>query len=313
MPALIFHRSGDSLNTWEQYRISIAQTTAFASMFQIPMMGADVCGFGSDATEELCARWASLGAFYTFYRNHNAYGSVPQEFYRWETVTEAARKAITIRYRLLDYIYTAFQRQSETGEPFLQPLFYLYPEDENTFDNDLQFFYGDALLISPVTEESSTSVDAYFPDDIFYELYTGTQIQGQGAQSTLTDIHITDIPIHIRGGSIIPLRSSGAMTTTELRKKPFELIVAPGSDGTASGSLYVDDGDSLEQNNTTNIEFEYRNDSLSINGKFSRNFPVHIESVTLLGQTSANSTLNRKQVITGRKLVLTKPTTVKLL
>lgn len=280
-------------------------------MFQVPMMGADVCGFGSDTTEELCARWASLGAFYTFYRNHNEYGSAPQEFYQWETVTDAAIKAITIRYRLLDYIYTAFQRQSETGEPFLQPLFYLYPEDENTFDNDLQFFYGDALLISPVTEENSTSVDAYFPDDIFYELYTGTQIQGQGAPITLTDIDITDIPIHIRGGSIIPLRSSGAMTTTELRKKPFQLIVAPGSDGTASGSLYVDDGDSLEQNNTTNIEFEYRNDFLSIDGQFSRDFPVDIESVTLFGQASTNSTQNRKRVV-NKRLVLTKPTRVKL-
>jgi alpha-glucosidase len=98
-----------------------------------------------------------------FYRNYNEITGNAQEYYLWPTVTESAIKAIDIRYRLLDYVYTAFHKQSQTGEPFLQPFFYLYPEDENTFSNHLQFFYGDALLISPVVEENSTSLDAYFP------------------------------------------------------------------------------------------------------------------------------------------------------
>ncbi|KAL4912832.1 glycosyl hydrolases family 31-domain-containing protein [Aspergillus aurantiobrunneus] len=309
--AHVGHWLGDNLSTWEQYRISIAQIQAFASMFQIPMVGADVCGFGSNTTEELCARWASLGAFYTFYRNHNELGANAQEYYLWETVTESATKAIDIRYRLLDYIYTAFHRQSETGEPFLQPVFYLYPEDENTFSRDLQFFYGDALLISPVTKENSTSVDAYFPKDIFYDWYTGAPIHGQGASITLTDINITHIPIHIRGGSIIPVRSSSAMTTTELRTKGFQLIVSPGIDGTASGSLYIDDGDSLEQSDTADIEFEYRDGSLTVKGQFTRVAPVYVESVVLLGQGSDSSAGKQKQVIDTR-LELTEPTRVKL-
>ncbi|KAL2822357.1 putative alpha/beta-glucosidase agdC [Aspergillus cavernicola] len=305
------HWLGDNVSSWEQYRISISQIVAFASMFQIPMVGADVCGFVGNTTEELCARWAALGAFYTFYRNHNDITGEPQEFYVWPTVTESATKAIDIRYRLLDYTYTAFHLQSQTGEPFLQPFFYLYPEDENTFANNLQFFYGDALLISPVTEQGSTSVDAYFPEDIFYDWYTGAPIHGQGATVTLTDIDVTHIPIHIRGGSIIPVRSSSAMTTTELRKKHFQLIIAPGLDGKASGSLYLDDGDSLEQRHTAEIEFEYRHGTLFVKGRFGRDAPVSLESVTLLGQTSTFSLGEQKQVI-QTELELTKPREVKL-
>lgn len=282
-------RLGDNLSQWDKYRVSIAEMLAFASIFQVPMVGSDVCGFGGNTNEELCARWATLGAFYPFYRNHNELGSIPQEFYRWPTVAEAARKIIDLRYRLLDYLYTAFHRQTQTGEPFLQPLFYLYPSDTNTFANELQFFYGDSILVSPVQDQGQTSVEAYFPSDIFYDWYTGRAVRGWGGNITLSNIGVTEIPIHIRGGSVIPLRSKGAMTTTELRRRPFEILIAPNLSGYASGELYLDDGESLRPDSTSMISFEYSKGKLHIRGEFGYQPNVVVESVTLLGQKGVNA------------------------
>lgn len=291
------HWCGDNVANWAQYGISISSMLNFASIFQTPMVGSDVCGFSGNTTETLCARWMMLGAFQSFYRNHNELGSIGQEAYRWPTVAEAARKAIDIRYRLLDYLYTAFYVQTQTGKPALNPLFYLYFTDNVTFDIDSQFFYGDGLLVSPVTEENSTSVEIYLPDDIFYDWNNGfAPVRGTGAPITLSDIDFTTIPLHIRGGSILPLRIESANTTAELRTKGFHILVAPGLDGLAKGSLYLDDGISIEQPSTTFINFTYNNGSFSMSGEYGYAANVSIERFSVLSVAVEPQNINLTSV-----------------
>ncbi|KAJ7592387.1 glycoside hydrolase family 31 protein [Mycena floridula] len=277
---------GDNFSLWADYRVSIAGVLGMGTVYQVPMVGADICGYAGNTTEQLCARWAMLGAFYPFMRNHNADTSNSQEFYRWESVTLAAKHAIDIRYRLMDYIYTAFHKANRDGTPVVHPLWFKYPKDPNTFPIDLQFFFGDSVLVSPVTDEGSTTVSPYFPKDIFYDFVTLKPFQGQGA-AVLMNASFTEIPVHIKGGVVLPLRVESAMTTVELKKKDFEFVVAPGTDGTASGSLYIDDGVSVVPSSSTTVTMHYAAQILTVTGSFGFATGVNVQQVRFLGVKKA--------------------------
>ncbi|KAF2278737.1 putative alpha-glucosidase [Westerdykella ornata] len=277
------HWLGDNVSAWDQYITSIRHFLQFTAFFQVPMVGADVCGFLDDATEELCARWTTLGAFYPFYRNHNVAGARSQEAYRWESVAAAARKAIDLRYRLLDYIYTALHQQHVDGTPLAAPMWMHFPEDSQTHGIETQFFYGPSLLVSPVTQPGSTSVSVYLPDDLFYNLFTLEPIPAEAAKYEYNDITVTDIVVHIRGGSIIPARINSAMTTKGLRDQDFELLVAPDHDGKAWGSLYLDDGESIVQEGTSEIEFTFDDGVIRMEGTFGYATRVGVRRVLVAG------------------------------
>lgn len=183
-------------------------------------------------------------------------------------------------------------------------MFFNYPNDPNSFSIDLQFFYGDGILVSPVTEENSTSLSYYLPDDIFYEWGTGKPVRGRG-EYVSAEVDLTDITIHYKGGIVYPQRIESANTTTALRKKNFNIVVAPGLDGTAEGSLYLDDGKSVVPDAVSEIDFKYANGKFSMTGSFEYDAGVSIEAITVLGvKSKPRGIKNAEYDAKNRKLVL---------
>lgn len=187
----------------------------------------------------------------------------------------------------MDYLFTAFHKAHLDGTPVLHPLWHIFPKDPATYGIDLQFFFGDAILVSPVTQENATSVTGYLPAATFYDFKTYDKIQGEGQNVTFQNIDYTQIPVHVRGGSVLPLRASSAMTTVDLRKTDFEILVAIGADDKATGSLYVDDGISIEPAASTEVWFEYCDGILEAKGSFGYSLGVNVATVRFLGVQKA--------------------------
>lgn len=259
--AHLAHWTGDNGATWKDLEYSITGLLN-SGLFGMPMVGIDICGFYFETNEELCRRWAQVGAFYPFARSHSDIHTGHQEFYLWNSVTESASKTFHWRYRLLPFFYTLMYEAHTTGVPLARPLFFEYPEDKETWSVDEQFLLGDALLVSPVLTEGSTSVHAYFPKGIWYNLFDSSNMVRAVDQGVWEDLPAPydTINVHVRQGSIIPMQDF-AMTTASARKTPYSLLVAfaPASDFAefcaapysivcqgsdreyASGNLYIDD------------------------------------------------------------------------
>jgi alpha-glucosidase len=161
-----------------------------------------------------------------------------------------------------------------------------YPSDPLTLPIQTQFLYGPSLLISPVTEENSTSVSFYLPSSLWYDFFTHKPVLGAGTNITYTNLSTSDIPILVKGGSIIPLRVKSAMTTKALREQDFELWIAPGEDGKAEGELYLDDGVSLVQEGVSEVGFSWDGEEgrIRAEGVFGFETEVRVRSVTVLGE-----------------------------
>jgi alpha-glucosidase len=298
------HWGGDNVSKWTDMYFSIPQALSMA-IFGIPMFGPDTCGFASNSDEELCNRWMQLSAFFPFYRNHNTLGANSQEPYLWASVIDAAKTAMRIRYSLLPYIYTLFYHAHTQADTVMRALAWEFPNDPSLASADRQFLLGPALLVTPVLNQGAVSVDGVFPgigkDTRWFDWYSGQEVTGVSPGANVTiQAPLGHIPLHVRGGYVLPTQEPG-YTTTDSRKGAWSVIVALDSAGSATGTLYLDDGYSLAPNATTIVTFSAASGSLTANidGNYSDTNVLANVTVWGLSQKPNSVKLNGQDLSTG--------------
>ncbi|CAK1357391.1 Alpha-glucosidase [Cercospora beticola] len=297
------HWGGDNTSLWAYMYFSISQALNFA-LFGIPMFGVDTCGFNGNSDEELCNRWMQLSAFFPFYRNHNTLSANPQEAYVWESVADASRKAMAIRYSLLPYMYTLFYLAHTTGSTVMRALSWEFPNDPSLAAVDNQFLLGPALLVTPVLGQGMKEVQGVFPGvaqgEIWYDWYTQEAVTAQPGENVTISAPLSHIPVFVRGGYVLP-RQEALYTTTESRNSSWSLLTALDNNEAASGILYVDDGESVTPNATLIVDFTASNGSLYASTRGLYEDTNSLANVTVLGvqDEPGNVTLNGQAVSSG--------------
>ncbi|KAL9656874.1 hypothetical protein ABK040_004408 [Willaertia magna] len=188
--------------------------------------------FNGDSNEELLIRWMQLGSMYPFSRNHNAINQRSQEPYQFsQRATDISRKVLLNRYQILPYLYTLLAKVNMDGA------------EKPTYRIETQYLMGKYLLVSPVLEQGVTMLTAYFPNDIWYDYYSG-KLMPITQSFVLIDAPIDVLPLHLRGGAIIP-RQEPALNTVKQKGNPYELLIALNNSKQAYGELFLDDGESM--------------------------------------------------------------------
>ena len=182
-------------------------------------MGSDICGFLSTTTPELCARWHVVGSFYPFSRNHNENNAASQEPWVFNeiyegttTYTDIMIQAIRNKYRIAKYYYTQMYQLSKNGGSFIQPLFFQFPKDANSReDQQYNMMIGEALKLginSNRLDQNVTSI--IFPEGAtwcnLFKSNNGSESCIIGGPNKLNrSSKAYDFDLHIRDGYIVPL------------------------------------------------------------------------------------------------------------
>ncbi|KAK4819612.1 hypothetical protein QYF61_008361 [Mycteria americana] len=284
------HWLGDNAATWDHLKWAIPGMLDF-NLFGIPYIGADICGFFDNTTEELCRRWMQVGAFYPFSRNHNAEGFRPQDpavFGPNSVLVKTSKYYLNIRYTLLPYLYTLFYKAHTQGDTVVRPVLHEFYSDEVTWSVDRQFLWGPGLLISPVLDPGVDAVQAYIPDAVWYEYDT---------------VDCSDVCYTCKRESL----------SFHSRKNPMGLIIALDDNNAASGDLFWDDGEStgtVQSKAYVYYEFTVSNNVLqmnAINSNYADPNNLKFEEIKILGvlQEITVVTVSQNNVVENSPLNIT--------
>lgn len=232
---------GDNQTNWEHLALAVRMALGIGVSGQ-PFVGSDVPGFAGDVDHDLFARWIQYGALTPFCRFHKQKGD--GDHYPWSFGGELetiARRALKLRYRLLPYLYSAFMRAAETGEPVQRPLHFDFQDDPESLRIEDEYLLGDALLVAPVLEPAATHRDLYLPPGTWSDFH-GDEVHS-GKRRISVETTLDHVPIFARGGKVIPMYPSAPRSTMDAAPERLELhVFAPQRDSLTTSVLHEDDG-----------------------------------------------------------------------
>jgi alpha-D-xyloside xylohydrolase len=186
-------------------------------------------GFPYPTPPDLYLRWLAFGVLSSHSRCHGMPPTEPWEY--GEEFTEAFRRIVEMRYRLMPYVYAQARLCSEEGYPMLRALFFEFPEDPTCWTVEDEYMFGEDILVAPLVEEAR-SRNVYLPQGSWVD-YQGGRICEGGRWHRISAGELPVIML-VRDGAAIP-RVELAQSTDGIDWSEVELAVFGGGAQTAEG------------------------------------------------------------------------------
>ncbi len=151
---------------------------------------------------------------------------------------------------MIPYLYSLESRAHETGLPIMEPMFMAFQNDPKTYNEGVDFMWGDSLLVANVVEKGAETRSIYLPQTgdenvRFYDFYT-REAYAPG-QTIEMPVDISSIPLYIKSGAIIPMAENQIYNLMHETVTGLHILMAPDVD--SEFTVYDDDGKTNEYQN----------------------------------------------------------------
>jgi len=233
--------AGDWPSEW-QYFAPVIKAGINIGVSGVPYWSHCMGGFEHVADPELYMRWVQFGMFspiaLVFGMEH------PQYKEPWSYGEQALanfKKYDVLRYRLMPYIYSNAYTAFQSGMPLMRALVLEHQNDANVYDIGDQYYFGNNLMVCPVTTKGAQTRSVYLPEGKWLDYWTGKKYEGKQYVHIVTPVDT--IPVFAKAGAIIPMQPEMKYTDEKLVSE-LTLDIFPGANSTFD--LYEDDGLSLD-------------------------------------------------------------------
>lgn len=307
----VFPWTGDVARSWSGLK-SQPLVLLGMSLSGLPYIHSDAGGFAmtNQADPELYTRWLEFAAFTPLFRPHGtaledydkSVKSIPSEpCFMDEPYKTIVRTYINLRYELLPYNYSLSYEQAVLGKPLMRPLYYYSFADSNALRADDEYYWGDNLLVAPVTSQGAAGRMLYLPAGKWYSLASNAITDGNKWITQPADIK--QIPVFVKEGGFVPLwiskdtiRSTESYDSKEITIRYYPSAIA------STYVWYDDDGTSpnaLEKANYELVTFKgitagnkvtidiTTNNPNQYGKRFKRKFNIELPVALAAGQPNA--------------------------
>lgn len=174
-----------------------------------PNWASDIGGYGHDFHRETTMRWLGFGCFSPVMEvgptdNKGFWDSPVEPQYDPELIATWRLYAKT-RMKLMDYIHDQSQNAHNTGMPIVRPLFLVYPDQEESWNDWQTYLFGPDILVSVIWKKGVTTHRLYLPaGERWVDAWNPEEVH-EGGQYIEVESPMYKTPIFIREGSNIDL------------------------------------------------------------------------------------------------------------